>query len=192
LPRETPAIIDLEASGFGADSYPIEVGVALPDGTRFCSLIEPVPDWTHWDCQAQSIHQISRAELHHCGQSIFTVTRNLNQLLHGQTLYSDGWVVDKPWLTTLFYAARTPMTFFVSPLEMILTDHQMRHWHAIKERVINELKLTRHRASNDAYIIQETYRRSVLAESAPLHPSDHLIRPAARPAPLPHGVEPKL
>ena len=30
----TPIVIDVEASGFGKGSYPIEVGVVLPDGSR--------------------------------------------------------------------------------------------------------------------------------------------------------------
>ncbi|WP_320822404.1 hypothetical protein [Reinekea sp.] len=162
MQRATPLIIDIEASGFGFDSYPIEVGIALPEGERFCTLIEPIHNWTHWDQSAEGVHHISREELHLHGKSIFQVTRDLNTLLHGQTLYSDGWVVDKPWLNTLFYAAHTSMDFFVSPLEMILSDYQMDHWHLIKDVVMADLKLTRHRASNDAYIIQETYRRSAL------------------------------
>jgi hypothetical protein len=47
-----PAIIDVEASGFGSLSYPIEVGVVDQTGIRFCSLIKPQNDWIHWDEQA--------------------------------------------------------------------------------------------------------------------------------------------
>lgn len=36
-----PIIIDAEASGFGTDSYPIEVGVALGDASRHCYLVSP-------------------------------------------------------------------------------------------------------------------------------------------------------
>lgn len=36
-----PIIIDAEASGFGRDSYPIEVGVALGDASRHCYLVSP-------------------------------------------------------------------------------------------------------------------------------------------------------
>ena len=36
-----PIIIDIEASGFGRGSYPIEVGLVLPDGTPHCFLIAP-------------------------------------------------------------------------------------------------------------------------------------------------------
>ena len=42
--RRVPNIIDVEASGFGPHSYPIEVGLALGDGSKFCSLILPVRD----------------------------------------------------------------------------------------------------------------------------------------------------
>jgi hypothetical protein len=77
-------------------------------------------------------------------------------------------VVDKPWLTTLFYAARTEMRFHVSPLEMILSEPQMERWRGEKDRVLASMDLSRHRASHDAWIIQETYMRTrALADSQP-------------------------
>ena len=85
----------------------------------------------------------------------------LNELLASRTVYTDGWVVDKPWLTTLFHAARTDMQFHVSPLEMILSEEQMQRWHREKDAVTASLELTRHRASHDAWIVQETYRRTL-------------------------------
>ena len=30
--RIVPAVLDIEASGFGRDSFPVEVGFVLPDG----------------------------------------------------------------------------------------------------------------------------------------------------------------
>jgi hypothetical protein len=42
---DPPAIIDIEASGFGPDGYPIEIGVALSSGQTFCALILPEPEW---------------------------------------------------------------------------------------------------------------------------------------------------
>ncbi len=44
-----PLINDVEASGFGATNYPIEIGLTMNDGDKFCVLIMPAPDWTHWD-----------------------------------------------------------------------------------------------------------------------------------------------
>ena len=158
----TPLIIDIEASGFGDDSYPIEVGVALDDGEKYCTLIAPDPCWTHWDKEAEDIHHVTREMLEVHGSPIDDVAAQLNKLLAGKTLFTDGWVVDKPWLITLFHAARRQMQFSVSPLEMILSEGQMGIWQDTKKKVIEELELTRHRASNDAWIIQETYRQTFL------------------------------
>lgn len=156
----TPLIVDVEASGFGGASYPIEVGVALDDGHKYCALILPEPEWTHWDPEAEKIHRIPRDVLETYGRPVRTVAETLNELLATRTVYSDGWVVDKPWLTTLFEAARMPMRFHVSPLELILSESQMACWHQEKDTVLASMDLSRHRASHDAWIIQETYRRT--------------------------------
>ncbi|MFP4420828.1 MAG: hypothetical protein ACLFRG_09835 [Desulfococcaceae bacterium] len=156
-----PFIIDVEASGFGGASYPIEIGVALNDGKKFCTLILPAPDWTHWDKNAEKVHRVARDILETYGKPIGVVTERLNELLNGTTLYTDGWVVDKPWLTTLFHVARKPMKFSVSPLEMILSERQMEIWHATKDKVVAEMNLVRHRASYDAWIIQQTYKKTL-------------------------------
>ena len=50
---QIPAIIDIEASGFGRGSYPIEVGFALPDRTSYSFLIKPAQSWTHWSEDAE-------------------------------------------------------------------------------------------------------------------------------------------
>ncbi len=163
---ENPLVIDVEASGFGGTSYPIEVGVALDDGTRYCSLILPSPDWDHWDPDAEKVHRIARDFLKRHGRPVQQVAATLNELLAGKTLYTDGWVVDKPWLTTLFHEARLPMRFSVSPLELILTEPQMDRWHATKARILAAEKDDRHRASFDAWIVQQTYRRTLAETSA--------------------------
>lgn len=156
-----PSIIDIEASSFSSYSYPIEVGFVLNDGTKFCCLIQPLEDWTDWNQQAENTHHISREKLKVHGKPIKEVADKLNQLLKEKTLYSDGWQVDKPWLTKLFYAAGVPMQFEVSPLEMILSEKQMNAWHAVKDKIIDENDLVRHRASTDAWIIQQTYLQTL-------------------------------
>lgn len=164
--RTPPYIIDIEASGFGPESYPIEVGVVLDAGQKYCSLIQPAPDWSHWDNEAELMHGLTRTMLALHGKAVQIVARQLNAMLQGKILYSDGWVVDKPWLTTLFHAAGQQMAFTVSPLEMLLSEAQMAIWHPTKERILTTLHVTRHRASNDAWVIQETYR---LTQQLTLH-----------------------
>jgi len=162
---QVPNIIDIEASGFGPQGYPIEIGFVLSGGRRFCSLIKPLADWTHWSEDAAQVHKIDRETLYVHGREVRDVCEEMNTLLKGSTLYSDGWVVDKPWIDKLFFGARMPMRFFVSPLELILNERQMERWQLTRDRIVRESNLARHRASNDAWIIQETYIQSRDAQS---------------------------
>ncbi|MFT4563003.1 MAG: hypothetical protein ACI9BW_002755 [Gammaproteobacteria bacterium] len=154
-------IVDIEGSGFGGRSYPIEVGVAMPDGGKYCSLVRPPTQWTHWDDSAEQVHHISRDTLHSHGRPVVEVAGELNERFAGETLYSDGWVVDKPWLITLFFAACIDMEFRVSPLEMILSEPQMAIWHETKDHISVNSDSPRHRASHDAWVIQETYKQTL-------------------------------
>lgn len=152
-----PFIIDVEASGFGSLSYPIEVGAVNQHGERFCSLIKPQKSWTHWDAQAELTHGISRQLLAEKGLPVQQVCQRLNQFLMGQVVYSDGWVVDDTWVIKLFDAAKMTMQFHVSSLEMILNEDQMSLWHATKEQLFQQMQEQRHRASSDAALIQNTF-----------------------------------
>ncbi len=40
---------------------------------------------------------------------------------------------------------------------MILSEAQMEIWHETKDRVVAEMSIVRHRASNDALVIQQTW-----------------------------------
>ncbi len=153
----SPIILDVEASGFGSGSYPIEVGVALDREHRFCRLIRPQHDWLHWSDEAQALHGISRSMLMKKGVPVQQVCLELNQLLERKTAYSDGWVVDSPWLSRLFESAGIAMAFELSQLELILSEKQMDSWSVTKSRILSETQVQRHRASNDAAIILQTY-----------------------------------
>lgn len=155
-----PYVIDVEASGFGSRSYPIEVGLALDPDLRYCSLIRPAPDWTHWDSAAEQVHHISRKTLADFGKPLSRVAKDLNRLLKGTTVYTDGWSVDKSWITRLFVEAGISQAFHVSPLELILTEPQMDIWQDTKKEIISTLSLNRHRASTDAFLVQETFVRT--------------------------------
>ncbi|GAA0855473.1 hypothetical protein [Aliiglaciecola litoralis] len=155
-----PTIIDIEASGFGSESYPIEVGVVTYLSQRYCRLIKPQPDWSHWSEEAEQLHGISRALLLEKGVRAAQVCAELNELLIGQTVYSDGWVVDYPWLIKLFYVAQMEMKFTLSPLENILTEQQMEKWHDTQKSVCDNTQIERHRASNDAVMIQSVFMQT--------------------------------
>lgn len=161
-----PAVVDVEASGFGRGSYPIEVGVAMPDSRTHCFLICPEPDWQHWDPDAERVHHIPRHVLYARGRPVRDVALALNDLLGGATVYSDAWGNDSAWLARLYDSAELPQRFRVEHLRRVMSEPQMMRWDASRDAVVRELGLTRHRASSDALVIQQTWLRSAVELAA--------------------------
>ena len=155
--KHAPTILDVEASGFGSNSYPIEIGVIHADGRKFCRLIKPFEDWRHWDNEAEMLHGIQRHELDKFGCDPVSVCNDLNRFMEHSTAYSDGWVVDSPWLIKLFSRAGVKMTFTLSAIEYLLNQKQMDTWHSVKRWVTKQQAQQRHRASVVADIIQKTF-----------------------------------
>lgn len=154
-----PTVLDVEASGFGRNSYPIEIGFVLPDGHTFCTLVRPEAHWTHWDAQAEATHHIPRALLLARGVPVPEVARTINAQLYGQTVYTDGWVNDYSWIGALFDAADMSPAFKLENLRVLLNDEQANQWHTVKAQVISERGVQRHRASSDARLLQLTLLR---------------------------------
>ena len=152
-----PAILDIEASGFGLGSYPIEVGFVTADDQPWCSLVRPEPEWQHWDPEAAGVHGITRQQLLLHGRSSREITQVLNERLAGQTIYSDAWAHDYTWLGRLFDVAGCSPHFKLDNLRALLTDAQAAQWHEVKQSVAQRLGLQRHRASADARLLQQTY-----------------------------------
>ena len=155
-PMRAPVTIDVEASGFGRGSYPIEVGVALEDGRTCCFLIRPAPGWTHWDTEAEAVHGIKRDLLMAHGRPAAEVAEGLNELLKYKTVYSDAWGHDQSWLALLFEEAGLPRRFRVESLRCLLEETHLDYWRAEKATALHNLKNARHRASNDALVLQKT------------------------------------
>ena len=156
---DTPTVLDVEASGFGRHSYPIEIGFVLPDGHAFCTLIRPAPDWTHWDSAAEQVHHIARALIVQRGRPALEVARLLNERLDGKVVYTDGWANDYSWLGVLFDAAELSPRFKLENLRALLRDDEADRWHTVKQQVALERGPQRHRASADARLLQLTLLR---------------------------------
>lgn len=156
-----PTIIDVEASGFGVGSYPIEIGVVSGDGEAYCALIKPAASWQHWDTEAEALHHIRREFLFEYGRDIQTVAAELNEFLANQTVYSDAWANDLSWVGLLFDVAEIQQQFRLESLHVLLQEEQKLLWDRAKLQVMTELELNRHRASNDARIIQQTFLQTL-------------------------------
>ena len=155
-----PCVIDIEASGFGRKSYPIEVGYVLPDGRSRCTLIRPPDHWQHWDAQAEQVHHISRSTLARHGRPADDVARMLNADLAGLTVYCDGWAHDYSWLSALFEEAGLRPQFRLESVSTLLDEAQLAMLSDLQQQARHELGLTRHRASNDARALQSAIVRA--------------------------------
>ncbi|HEY1131198.1 MAG TPA: hypothetical protein VGF12_17455 [Roseateles sp.] len=151
---QLPPILDIEASGLGRGSYPIEVGFVAADGGLFCGLVLPEPDWQHWDPAAEALHGISRELLLRHGRPAAWIAEQLNERLAGQTVYCDGWGQDYPWLARLFDAAGRRQGFKLDDLRRLLSEAEAQRWRGVTDAVRRREQLTRHRASSDARVLQ--------------------------------------
>lgn len=149
-----PCILDIEASGFGRASYPIEVGYVLADGRTRCTLVRPPAHWTHWDAHAEQVHGIRRDLLLHHGRTPADVAHMLNQDLGGQTVYCDGWAHDYPWLAALYEEAGLAPAFKLASVRQLLDESLLVRVPELQRQALQELGMHRHRASNDARALQ--------------------------------------
>ena len=156
-----PTLLDIEASGFGRGSYPIEVGLARADGSVCAFLIQPQNEWTHWDPKAELLHGISRSRLEREGYPAIEVARWLNdELAEIGIAYSDSWGYDSTWLSLLFHHAGMLPRFRLEALRRLLDEEQLNCWAELKEAVIAEGGIQRHRAGDDARLLQLTWQKA--------------------------------
>lgn len=149
-----PWVLDVEASGFGRGSYPIEVGYVGPACEVGCTLIQPQPDWTGWDASAARVHGIARELLLQHGKPVRHVAEMLNAALSGQQVYCDAWAHDYVWLARLFDAADLVPAFRLRDLRELLAPDELERFDAVRDRIRREVALQRHRASADARVLQ--------------------------------------
>ena len=126
--EQAVAVIDLEASGLGYGTYPIEVGVALirrldQPVLTWSMLIKPTADWLKfglWSSQSAAVHGILISELQESGRAATDVADWLNATFATKTIVaSDAPRHDQDWLDTLFRAADREQLFTLRHLEVL-------------------------------------------------------------------------
>lgn len=167
-PMQPPVILDIEASGFGAGSYPVEIGYADASGETWHALVQPQAEWLHWDDSAAALHLQSRQDLQLHGQSVTSIATHLNRMFAGKTVYCDGWYQDYVWLHSLFEAAEMAPFFKLEDLRLQLSEGQKAVWHDTKQVVIASLAARTHNAATDAKVLQLTWLQT-LAGSEQCH-----------------------
>ena len=160
-----PCIGDIEASGLGIQSYPIEIAWSIPSGEIRSRLIRPAPEWgTYWEQAAEDLHGITRDMIQQQGVAAVDVAALMNADLHGEVLHFDGGDYDRRWLSQLFDAAGVQPTFGFGDFNTLLAlagvrDGGRRLESEMRARTdIGDLKL--HRAAHDVKFLQRWYIRA--------------------------------
>jgi len=161
---DTIAFIDLEASGLGPQSWPIEVGWCLPEGAAHAFLIRPDDEWPRdqWDDQAEALHGIAYRELEKSGAPVRDVCNWLNKALGGKTVYSDAPDWDGFWLLRLFQAGDVRQQFALFDFGAFLRKLAGVEVRKISDRA-NAVHPHRHRASDDVRHMRAVYELALSA-----------------------------
>ncbi|QAY80342.1 hypothetical protein [Sphingosinicella sp. BN140058] len=150
--------IDFEASGLGAATYPIEVGLSTWSGPlkpvrTWSSLICPTERWHlrgSWHLESELIHGISAGDLR-AGITPGAAMRFLIRTIGGGGVaLCDGGIHDRYWLSELVDAASIPLPFFLAdwdPLYAPFSIDQYRAAHSFQAA-----NPAPHRAGRDAEI----------------------------------------
>ena len=160
------AFIDLEASGLGAASWPIEVGWCFLEGEPETFLIAPAKDWSQdaWNSEAEALHGVSIEALRRKGHPIRHVCQQLNAALAERLVYSDAPDWDGFWLYRLFSACDEKQQFSVHDFGDLLGDLSPTEISMITERASKSAP-HRHRAHDDVLHMRVIHKLSNSAAS---------------------------
>jgi hypothetical protein len=124
-----PCFLDIEATGFGPESYPIEVAWSDASGGINRYLIDPTPiaAWTAWDASAEAVHGIDRERLARNGWSPEFVAERITEDLGGRIVHTDAPDYDARWLARLFQALGRPMPCILEHIDELLIARLCRN-----------------------------------------------------------------
>ncbi|MGB5323881.1 MAG: hypothetical protein WBN40_00470 [Pseudomonadales bacterium] len=155
--------IHIESSGIGHGSYPIEIGVALADGRRHCTLICPPMEWLHWEESDKRSSTLSREKLLVNGRSVLEVALSLNEWLGDAVVYSDAWGNDVCWLAELYRQAGVRQRFTLETVSVLVARCDELVWQVAKSEADETLCRRRWRASNRAAVLQNAAAKALSA-----------------------------
>ena len=139
--------MDIEASGLGPRSYPIEVAWKCGlTGECDSFLINPETgyNWTDWDSTAEDLHHIAVDELLAEGVSVREACQRLNSRLDGKTVTSDALDFDFFWIRRLYESAMMSPAFEMQGIDKVLEGGQL-----IQYRLVASAQVRSHRAMGD-------------------------------------------
>ena len=122
--RRQIAFIDLEASGLGPKSWPIEVGWGFHGWPARSLLIKPHAAWSleAWEKTAEELHRISPDRLIRDGTPVLEIALVLNAAFANANVYSDSPSFDGFWLYRLYEAAGVRSNFRLHNIAELISE----------------------------------------------------------------------
>ncbi len=166
-----PCFLDVEATGFGQESYPIEIAWSDDAGEIHRCLIDPtpVPSWTAWSADAEKVHGIDRERLQRNGWPPEYVANRLTEDLAGRTVYTDAPDYDARWVGQLFDAIGQPLPFRFDHVDELLLTLMRKPddavWQAMVridtlKREVAAVSTGKHSAGYDVGYLLQLWRRA--------------------------------
>jgi len=156
---------DIEASGLGLGTYPVEFGWASVRHDRVQVadvLVRPSDEWLArddaWTAEAEALHGLSRERLLSEGTDISGVCRILNEAWGGKEICFDTGCDshDSRWLGQLYRATDLSPSFSLCTLSSSEVILSMARRRMVPDRILRELiqlaPRPKHRAAADAAI----------------------------------------
>ncbi|TMP53582.1 hypothetical protein [Pseudoalteromonas sp. S1688] len=154
--------LDIEASGLGFNSYPIEVAYATSNDETASALIKPNHDWLEsgeWDSNAErNIHKITQHVLLEQGKSAKAVAAELNSALKGKLIFCNDLAYDGVWLAKLFKVADVGVEFFLTDIRAFFDFIGKEKTSSYKSAYEDISVETIHRALPDALRFVSAYK----------------------------------
>jgi len=167
-----PIFIDVEASSFAGDSYPIEIAWNMPEVEIENHLLNPycIKEWIDWDPASQAVHGLSRSYLSDHGEAPLIVAKRMNKILSGAEVYSDAAEYDVHWIDQLFKATGMVREFHVRDFFSLLPDEITNGYYMnnssllsrYKEKARKRAGVPAHRANHDVKYLIELYMLTVM------------------------------
>lgn len=153
--------LDLEASGLGQASWPIEAGWCFLTGKPSAMLIAPHEDWPDaaWDPAAEDLHGIDLKKLQRSGKPVGEVCNAMNEALKGARVFSDAPDWDGFWLYRLFSAAKARQQFQLCDFADLFENVSPERFRKAKEIAQKEAPHS-HRAAADVLHMRLLYQRA--------------------------------
>ena len=166
-------ILDFEASGLEAESYPIQVAWNNDDEIHSYYINpETANGWSFWSEEAEGVHGISRDYLIKHGLPVEEVAVIMHRELAGKVVFSDAVEYDSWWCSRLFDESSYDVNFQwgdfwwrvtreIPPTIHMPDSFEAGQWRqGLWEEVMGTAGLRAHLADNDVRIRMEIFRRA--------------------------------